>query len=183
MPTNHDETLQERYQREALVAERIAEAAKTAPTVDEPEKWGSYFDGDERVTVYETEGEAAGEIECEIDREHDPGKEITYCIAPMLSGKHLLRKDAAQWIGDDLFERINERVNDDMYAEDDPLDMTPEDRLALGQLVVDFICAHAKVQWWTVDTKREQKRTYVAGSNDTPAIQHLPADDTEGGAV
>lgn len=185
MPTINDETLQERYEREALVDERIetriAAAEKLEPKSDEPEKWGSYFDGDERVTVYETEGEAAGEIECEIDRDHEPVEEITYCVAPMLSGKHILRKDNAQRIGDDLFERINERVNDDMYAEDVPLDMTPEDLLALGQLVIDFICANAKVQWWTVDTKREQKRTYVSGSNDATSVQHLPADDTEGG--
>lgn len=180
MPTHNDETLLERYQREALVGERIAEAAQMAATTDGPEKWGAYFDGDERVTVHETEGEAVGEITLKIDDEHETGTEVTYCVAPMLNGKHILRKDNAQHIGDNLFEQINERVNDEMYAEDDPLDMTPEDRQALGQLVIDFICARASVQWWTVDGKREQKRTYVAGSNDAPAVQHLPADDTEG---
>ena len=144
------------------------------------EKWGSYFDGDESVSVYATEGEAIGGIEDEIDRDHEPGEEITYCIAPMLSGEHFLRSRGALSIGEDIFDRINEQVNDDMFAEDDPLDMTPEDRQALGQLVIDFICARASVQWWTVDGKREQKRTYVAGSNDAPAVQHLPADDTEG---
>lgn len=148
---------------------------------DNPEKWGSYFDGDESVTVYETEGEAAGEIECEIDGDSEPGEEVTYCIAPMLNGKHILRKDSAQRIGDNLFEQINERVNDDMHAEDDPLDMTPEDRMALGQLVIDFICSHATVKWWTVDTKREQKHTYVAGSNDTQSTQQALAFDMKGG--
>jgi hypothetical protein len=136
----------------------------------EDDRWSSYFDGDERVTIYQTEGEAIGEMECEIDREHEPGEGIEYCVAPMLSGKHILRKYDAQRIGDDLLENINEQVNDDMYAEDDPLDMTPEDRKALGQLVIDFICANAKTQWWTVDTKREQKRTYFAGSNDAADV-------------
>lgn len=181
MPTNHDETLLERYQREALVNERIAEATQTAQTPDEPEKWGSYFDGDERVSIYDTESEAAGEIESEIDNEHEPGTKVEYLIAPMLSGKHILRKDRAQRIGDDLFLQINEWVNDNMNAEEDPLDMTPEDCLALGQLVIDFICARASVQWWTVDTKREKKHTYVAGSNDATSVQRLPADDTKGG--
>lgn len=175
MPTNHDETLQQRYEREHRDFERVSETAELQ------EKWGSYFDGDDRVSVYDTEGEAAGAIECEIDREHEPGEEIPYCVAPMLSGKHILRKDNPQRIGDNLLEQINGQVNDDIYADEDPLDMTPEDRKALGQLVVDFICAHAEVQWWTVDTKREQKHTYVAGSNDATSVVHLPADDTEGG--
>lgn len=150
---------------------------------DNPERWSAYFDGDENMNVHESEGEAVGEIMFQIDNDNEPGTEVEYLVAPMLNGKHILRKDNAQHIGDNLFEQINERVNDEMYAEEDPLDMTPEDRLELGQLVVDFICSHAKVTWWTVDTKREQKRTYVAGSNDAPSVQHLPADDTEGGAA
>jgi hypothetical protein len=130
------------------------------------EKWGAYFDGDERVTVHETEGEAVGEIQFQIDDDSEPGEHVEYRVAPMLSGKHLLCKEDPQRIGENLLEQLNEWINDEMGAEEDPLDMTPEDLKSLGQLVVTFICEHAKVQWWTVDTKREQKRTYVAGSND-----------------
>ena len=143
----------------------------------EDDRWSSYFDGDERVTIYKTEGEAVGGMECNIDNDSEPGEEVEYCLAPMLSAKHILRKYDAQRIGDDLLENINEQVNDDMLAEDDPLDMTPEDKRALGVLVIEFICSHAKSQWWTVDTKREQKRTYVAGSND--ADEALPKTEVD----
>lgn len=56
MPTNHDETLQQRYEREHRDFERMSATAELQ------EKWGSYFDGDERVSVYDTEGEAADVI-------------------------------------------------------------------------------------------------------------------------
>lgn len=139
----------------------------------EDDRWSSYFDGDERVTIYKTEGEAVGEMECVIDGDgaYDASDEVEYRVAPMLSAKHILRKYDGRRIGDALLENINEQVNDDMFAEDDPLDMTPEDKQALGELVIQFICSHAKSQWWTVDTKREQKRTYVVGSKDADEAQ------------
>ena len=134
--------------------------------------WGAYFDGDERVTVCKSEGEARGELEATIDADHEPGEQIEYLCAPMVSGKQRLRKIGGQWVGEDLFERINEVLDDDMGSEEYPLGLTMEDRAELGELVIEFICARAKVQWWTVDQTREQKHTYVAGSND--AVEALP---------
>jgi len=132
----------------------------------EHERWSSYFSGDENLTLYETEAEAAGEMQFQIDSDYEPGEEIEYCIAPMLSAKQILLKRNALAIGEHIFESLNEDLSDDMHAEETPLDMTKEDKEQLGRLVSEFICQHAKNQWWTVDDKREQKCTYVAGAND-----------------
>jgi hypothetical protein len=131
------------------------------------DRWSSFFDGDERVTVYQSEAEAIGEIEFEIDNNHEPGTVIEYRVAPMISGIQILLKYDVQRIGDSFFDRINEQVNEDMLAEEEPLNMSQEDRKALGQLIVDFISKTAKTSWWTVDTAREQKKTYISGSNES----------------
>lgn len=132
----------------------------------EPQRWAAYSEGDELVTMRDTEGEACGEKECDIDNEFEPGTEVEYLVAPMLSAKQMLRTNNAYWIGERILEEINEGLADDMCAEDSPLSFDKEDAEELGRLVIDFLCARGKTQWWTVDNKREEKRTYVAGSND-----------------
>lgn len=130
--------------------------------MSEEERWSAYFEGDERVTVSDSEGEAVGEMQFQIDNDSEPGDEIQFCVAPMLSAKQALRKRSGKDIGEDVFERINELLSDDMGAEEWPLDMTKDEQEQLGQQVVEFICQHSKTQWWTIDAKREQKRTYIA---------------------
>ncbi len=146
-----------------------AEQAKPVEAISEPERWSAYFEGAESVNVCDSEGEAVGEMQFQIDNDSEPGDEIEFCVAPMVSATQMLRKFGAKWIGEDVFERINERLSDEMGAEDWPLDLTDEEQEQLGQQVIEYVCQHAKCQWWTIDAKREQKRTYVAGSNDEDA--------------
>lgn len=135
----------------------------------EPQRWAAYLEGDERVTCYDTEGEACSEQECEIDNYSEPGDVVEYLVAPMLSAKQVLRTRDAYWFGDRFVEEVNNDLADEMGAEDSPLSIDKEGTEALGKLVMDFLCAHGKTQWWMVDHKREEKRTYVAGSDDEAA--------------
>ena len=135
----------------------------------EPKHWCYYIgDGDERVTLYQSEDEAHGEAEAEIDASDwcEPGDVVGYTVAPMLSALDVLRTQGAERIGEHIAEMIDEWVADDMACEEPPLDLPKELRAKLGQLVVDFFTANATSQWWTVDTKRKTLHTYVAGSND-----------------
>jgi len=133
----------------------------------QPEKWSSYFDGDERVSIYDSESEAIGAMECQIDRESDPGEIVEYRVAQMVGGIELLHRRGAKHIGGHLLEDFNEFLSDDMGGdEENPLDMTTDDVVKLGELVLAFVASHAKQQWWAVDTKTEQVHTYVAGSNE-----------------
>lgn len=132
----------------------------------EQERWAAYMDGDERITCYDTEGEACGERECEIDGDYEPGTEVEYLVAPMISAKESLRRENAQWLGERIHEDIDCRLSDDMCAEDEVLSLDKDDLTDLGNMVIEFLCARGKTRWWTVDHTREQKRTYVAGSND-----------------
>jgi hypothetical protein len=133
----------------------------------QPERWSSYFDGDERVSICHSESEAIGEMECQIDSEYDPGEIVEYRVAQMVGGIELLCRRGAKHIGERLLEDFNGYLSDDMGAEEDPLDMTPDDVVKLGELVLSFIATNAKQQWFTVDEMTEQKRSYVAGSNDS----------------
>lgn len=133
----------------------------------QPEGWSSYFDGDERVSICHSESEAVGEMQSRIDLEFEPGDSVEYRVAQMVGGIELLHRRGAKHIGERLMEDFNERLSDDMGAEEDPLDMTPDDMKELGELVLSFVAAKAKQQWLTVDTMTEQKRSYVAGSNDS----------------
>lgn len=136
----------------------------------EPKHWCYYIgdDCDERVTLYQSEDEAHGEAEAEIDASDwcEPGDVVGYTVAPMLSALDVLRTQGAERIGEHIAEMIDEWVADDMACEEPPLDLPKELRAKLGQLVVDFFTANATSQWWTVDTKRKTLHTYVAGSND-----------------
>ena len=135
----------------------------------EQERWTAYMDSDERVNCYDSESEACGERECEIDNEYGPGTEVEYLFAPMISAKELLRRRNAHWIGERIYEDIECELVEDMGAEDEVLSLDKNDYIDLGNLVIEFLCNRGKTMWWTVDYKRIQKRTYVAGSNDEAA--------------
>lgn len=161
----------ERIDKDATQPEQAEQAGEVR---EDAERWSAYYEGDERVSLCDSEGEAIGEMECSIDQDTDPGHEIEFCVAPMVSAKQALRKRSALWTGEDIFEHINELISDDIGAEEEPLDLSKDDKEKLGQQVIEFFCQNAKNQWWTVDSEREQKRTYVAGSNDA-AIAAAPA--------
>lgn len=40
-----------------------------------------------------------------------------------------------------------------------------QDKIELGQLVLDFLRGRAKVEWWGIDKKTEAGHTYVAGGD------------------
>lgn len=133
----------------------------------QPKKWSAYFDGDERVRLSNTEGEAIGEMECQIDSDFDPGEQVEYRVAQMVNGLELLQRERAQRIGENILEQIENDLTDEMGSEESPLSFADDDAKLLGEMVVAFIVAKAKPQWWTVDPKTEQVRTYIAGSNDS----------------
>lgn len=135
----------------------------------ETPKWCFYIgDPDEFVTLYESEDEARGAAEFEIDCADwcERGDVVEYTVAPMLSALDVLRTQRAERIGAHIAEMIDEWVADDMASEEPPLDLPKALHAALGQLVVDFFVSNATSQWWTTDTKRKTLHTYVAGSND-----------------
>ncbi|MGI9150451.1 MAG: hypothetical protein ACR2IX_02925, partial [Limnohabitans sp.] len=141
-----------------------------AQPVAEPERWAAYMDGDERVTCYDTEAEACGEREFDIDGDYEPGTEVEYLVAPMINAKELLRRERAWRLGEQIHEQIeNDLAEDFADADEEVLSLNKEDYADLGKMVIDFMCERGKTAWWTVDSKREQKRTYVAGSNDEAA--------------
>ena len=133
----------------------------------QPKKWSAYFDGDERVSISETEGEAIGEMECQIDRDFETGEQVEYRVAQMVNGLELLQRQRAQSIGENIIEQIENDLTDEMGSEESPLSFADGDAKLLGEMVVTFIAANATPQWWTVDAKTEQTRTYIAGSNDS----------------
>jgi hypothetical protein len=139
--------------------------------MNEPEtpKWCFYIgEPEELVTLYESEDEARGAAEFEIDCADwcEPGDVVEYTVAPMLSALDVLRTQGAERIGEHIAEMIDEWVADDMASEEPPLDLPKALHAKLGQLVVDFFVSNAVSQWWTTDTKRKTAHIYVSGAND-----------------
>lgn len=137
----------------------------------EPKHWCYYIgdDCDERVTLYQSEDEARGEAEAEIDASDwcEPGDVVGYTVAPMLSALDVLRtRIGAERLGRSIVEMIEEWVSDEMLPDDTPITLPAAQIEKLGQVVVDFYSDNAKNGWWTVDTKRKTRHTYVAGSNN-----------------
>lgn len=144
---------------------RAALAAQPEPAaqdIEDAERWCWYHEGDERVTVLHSESEAHGEAQQWINENCEPDEEHEYLVAPMKSGLDLLGSPGH--IGETIIENINENLSDEMGAEEDPIDMSKDDIAKLGELVRQFVRSEGKVQWWTIDTKREAKHAARAAT-------------------
>ena len=134
--------------------------------------WTAWIgEGDEVCPLYLSESEAIGEVMCQIDANHEPGEEVEYTVAPMLSAHDVLRTQGDERIGRHIAEIVVEWLADDMACDEWPIDLPTDQHEALGRLVVDFFAANAKSQWWTTDTKNKRTGTYVAGSDGAEGQQ------------
>ena len=128
------------------------------------EKWCWWTDSEEHYRICETLLEAHGEAQCQIDNEHDDGDEVIYYVGqPCHPLDAIMHEHRMLWTGERVFEQIDEWCGDETGAEDWTMDITKEDKEALGKLVLDFLRQNAKVQWWGL-AKGHTEHKYIAGS-------------------
>lgn len=128
-------------------------------------KWCYSTDGEGYSGSFATQQEAQGAA---IDHlEGDDGEDgdvrsfwVARCCHPLDVIDHDKRQ---QWTGDSILEQVDEWCADEVAADDWILDMTDEDKAALGKLVLDFIRSRAKVQYYGITDAVEHK--HVLGSN------------------
>lgn len=114
---------------------------------------------------YTTPEAAAAQAEADIDDDEADGVERRYWIAECANPLELIQHDKLhRWSGDSIIEQFDERCNEEVYAEDAILDMTPDDTTLLGQIVHNFIRSRAKVMYYGI--KNPVEHTYTAGTND-----------------
>jgi hypothetical protein len=107
----------------------------------------------------ETEADAHGEAQCEIDEDGELGESHDYWIASI---RHPL-DCIGQNIGGDVFEMLDERIADEVGGDDAALDMTTEEVKELGLIIMTYVREHASVQRYGI--KDPVKHQYVVGSN------------------
>lgn len=135
-----------------------------------PTRWAWWFEGDDQCNIEATESDCHENAQSSIDSDTEPGIECEYFIARTAHPLDTIATDhLAHWLGEFIHEDIDLRCGDENGAEDESLSITKEDKTELGQMVLDFLRARAKVQWWGIDKKTETRHTYEAGSNDETA--------------
>jgi len=122
--------------------------------------------------VYSTNGEdyygsddPHEDVKACLDSDNDAGTKTTYWTGDLVHPlcKMSLTKYPDR-IGDDILENIIENGYDEIGGEEPCLDMTGDDKKRLGELVINYIRATAKVIYFGITN--EQKHTYITGSND-----------------
>lgn len=123
-------------------------------------KWCYSTDEEEYNGHCETEGDAHGEAQCEIDEDgNDEGELRHYWVAKIVHPLDCIN----QRVGEDVFDMVIERIADNVGGDDPALDMTPEDVKELGRVIVAYVREHASVQRYGI--KDPVKHQYVTGSN------------------
>lgn len=151
------------WKRRALRAEAEEAIAKQAP----PAKWAWWLEGDDHCHIETTESDCHGPAHESIDSDTEPGIVCEYFIARTAHPLDAIAHDnLAFYLGESIHEDIDMRCADETGAEEESLSITDQDKIELGQLVLDFLRGRAKVQWWGVDKKTEARHTYVAGGDD-----------------
>lgn len=134
---------------------------------DMTQKWCWWRDDLEQFHIADTEGEAHGEAQCSIDDDCEPGDARSYNVARV---QHPMDSVGMDWIATNIAGSIEENIccwcDDDTGAEEPSIELTAEDRKALGKLVAEFVREKASVGWWTVDQKTRTEHAYAAGSDD-----------------
>ena len=129
-------------------------------------KWCWFVDGDEHFKVCESESEAHGEAKSHIDDNYEKGDSVTYTVGQACHPLDaILSESQLLWTGERVFEQVDEWCGEETGAEDFTMDITKEDKEALGKLVFDFLRKHAKVQWYGL-AKGHREFEYKSGSED-----------------
>ena len=152
----------------APAAERQGRSAEEAAAEQTPQtRWAWWFEDDETCHIEATESDCHGAAQDRIDSDTEPGIECEYLIARTAHPLDAIAHDKlAHRLGEFIHEDIEERCADETAAEVESLSITDDETTELGQLVLGFLRARAKVQWWGIDKKTETRHTYVAGSDD-----------------
>lgn len=142
-----------------------------AATPETPKtRWAWWFEDDETCHIEATESDCHGAAQDSIDSDTEPGIECEYLIARTAHPLDAIAHDKLAFIlGRFIHDDIEERCADETGAEVESLSITDDEKAELGQLVLDFLRARAKVQWWGLDKKTKVRHTYVAGSDDEEA--------------
>lgn len=134
--------------------------------VKHAERWGAYLDRDSDVTLHDSRSDAEGAILDFIDSDTEPGEEVEYFVAPFTSAKEYLQRKSPDAVGEAVMDQINCMLSDDTYADGPSVALSELDTVELGRVVLKFLIQRAESRWWTADTQREERHTYIAGSDD-----------------
>ncbi len=153
---------------EFMAAEREGRSAEEAVVKQTPPTpWAWWLEGDDHCHIETTESDCHGPAHESIDSDTEPGIVCEYFIARTAHPLDAIAHDnLAFYLGESIHEDIDMRCADETGAEEESLSITDQDKIELGQLVLDFLRGRAKVQWWGVDKKTEARHTYVAGGDD-----------------
>ena len=161
-------------------------AASPTPPVqpdERPEmeqKWCWWLGDAESFHIADTESEAHGEAQSRVDEECLPGESHQYSVARV---QHPIDSLGMDWLAEHVAESIEENAccwcDENTGAEEPSITLDDDDRKTLGVMVAGFLREKVGVHWWTADQKTVTVHTYVAGSNDDPA---LTAAQAEGGS-
>ena len=127
------------------------------------DKWCWFFEDDERFKVCDTEQEAHAQARSAIDDDHEDGTEIEYVIGRPCHPLDTI-SDYPRLLGERAFEQADEWCGEETGAEDWTMDITDDDKRALGYLIIDFLRKNAAVQWWGLNQESKTTHKYVAGS-------------------
>ena len=133
---------------------------------DMTQKWCWWRDDLEQFHMADAENEAHGEAHSSIDSDGVTGDEYQYTVARV---QHPMDSVGMDWIATHVAESIEENIccwcDDDIGSEEPSIELSAEDRQALGKMVADFVREKASVGWWTSDKKTQTEHTYAAGSD------------------
>lgn len=124
-------------------------------------KWCYSTDGESYSGRFDTEDAARGAAIDDLHEFCEDDIEFSYwlarCCHPLDSIKHDKR---LLWSGERFMEQVEEWCADEISADDWILDMTEDDKVALGKLVFDFIRSRAKIQYYGITDAVEYKHTF-----------------------
>jgi hypothetical protein len=122
-------------------------------------KWCYSTDEEEYNGHCETEADANGEAQSQIDEDGEDGELREFWVAKIVHPLDCISRD----VGSDVFDMLLERITDEVGGDDAALDMTTDEVNELGKVIMAYVREHASVQRYGV--KDKVKRQYIAGSN------------------
>ena len=114
---------------------------------------------------FDTQSAAAGTAISELENEFDPepGEERSYWIAECCHPLDTIMHDRRLlWAGESFLEHVDEWCGDEIAAEDNILDLSADDKIALGKLVFDFLRERASVNYYGIKNPVEHKHVIKA---------------------
>jgi len=121
--------------------------------------WCYSTDEEEYAGHCETESDAHGEAQDDIDVDGEPGEHRDYWIAKIVHPLDCIGQD----IGSEVFDMLLESIADEVGGDDSALEMMTDEVHTLGVIIMAFIREHASVKRYGI--KDSVKHQYVTGSN------------------